>query len=172
MAEIQNFAEYLSISLKNASLQNGDQGLAFSSKECGKIQGLATIYKHIAKQGKEDLLGKTIKEQTFISQWLEYRVKNLDKALINERIPHDILKELNGYLADRTFFIGHQISLADIVLFYGLHNVMGHLTFFDKQKYMHLSRWFQQMQFTDRLRQNNPEISFQRNYLYNIELAH
>ena len=33
-----------------------------------------------------------------------------------------ISQELNSYLSSRTFFVGHKFSLADLLLYYGMHS--------------------------------------------------
>lgn len=35
----------------------------------------------------------------------------------------DCLQDINTYLEDKVYFVGHQLSLADFLLYYGLHNL-------------------------------------------------
>ena len=44
------------------------------------------------------------------------------------------------------YLVGCQLTLADIMLYYGLHPVMSELTVHEKEQLINLSRWFNQVQ--------------------------
>ncbi|XP_040974247.1 eukaryotic translation elongation factor 1 epsilon-1 isoform X1 [Aquila chrysaetos chrysaetos] len=88
------------------------------------LTGLITIAAHLVKQAKKDqLLGSTAEEKAVVQQWLEYRVTQVDGCSSKEdtRI---ILKNLNIHLEDKVYLAGNIFTLADVLMYYGLHHVM------------------------------------------------
>ncbi|KAM6376425.1 eukaryotic translation elongation factor 1 epsilon-1 isoform 3-T3 [Alca torda] len=88
------------------------------------LTGLMTIAAHLVKQAKKDqLLGSTVEEKAVVQQWLEYRVTRVDGGSSKEdtRI---ILKDLNVHLEDKVYLAGNIFTLADILMYYGLHHIM------------------------------------------------
>lgn len=61
--------------------------------------------------------------------------------------------ELSSYLKVRSYLIGQSISLADLVVFYAIYDIMKHLTPQEKENYLHLSRWFDHLQQVPEIRQ-------------------
>lgn len=45
------------------------------------------------------------------------------------------------------YLVGHQLTLADVMLYYALHPVLLDLTVHEKEELIHLSRWFNQVKF-------------------------
>ncbi|MXQ91699.1 hypothetical protein E5288_WYG019862 [Bos mutus] len=85
------------------------------------LTGLTTIAAHLVKQAnKEYLLGSTAEEKAVVQQWLEYRVTRVDGHSSKDDI-HTVLKDLNSYLEDKVYLTGYNFTLADILLYYGLH---------------------------------------------------
>ncbi|XP_070953770.1 eukaryotic translation elongation factor 1 epsilon-1 isoform X4 [Macaca nemestrina] len=85
------------------------------------LTGLTTIAAHLVKQAnKEYLLGSTAEEKAIVQQWLEYRVTQIDGHSSKNDI-HTLLKDLNSYLEDKVYLTGYNFTLADILLYYGLH---------------------------------------------------
>ncbi|XP_066272407.1 eukaryotic translation elongation factor 1 epsilon-1-like isoform X1 [Branchiostoma lanceolatum] len=132
------------------------------------LTGLATVSKFLAKSSPSNgakLLGTTPEEQAEIAQWLEYRVTVVDRSLEKKDV-QAMLKELNSYLLDKVYFLGFHLSLADLVMYHGLHPAMGQLSFYEKQQYQNVSRWFDQIQHYPGVQQHLPQLVFLRNILY------
>ncbi|XP_055451094.1 eukaryotic translation elongation factor 1 epsilon-1 isoform X2 [Psammomys obesus] len=92
------------------------------------LMGLSTIATHLVKQAKkEHLLGSTAEEKAVVQQWLEFRVTRVDGHSSKEET-HTLLKDLNSYLEDKVYLAGHSITLADILLYYGLHRFIALFT--------------------------------------------
>uniref|UniRef100_A0A8B9E3F1 Biogenesis of lysosome-related organelles complex 1 subunit 5 n=1 Tax=Anser cygnoides TaxID=8845 RepID=A0A8B9E3F1_ANSCY len=110
------------------------------------LTGLITIAAHLVKQAKkEKLLGSTAEEKAVVQQWLEYRVTRVDRCSSKEDT-RTILKDLNTHLEDKVYLAGNSFTLADILMYYGLHHVMVDLTVQEKEKYLNVSRWFNHIQ--------------------------
>uniref|UniRef100_A0A8B9U6J5 Eukaryotic translation elongation factor 1 epsilon-1 n=1 Tax=Anas zonorhyncha TaxID=75864 RepID=A0A8B9U6J5_9AVES len=110
------------------------------------LTGLITIAAHLVKQAKkEQLLGSTAEEKAVVQQWLEYRVTRVDRCSSKEDT-RTILKDLNTHLEDKVYLAGNSFTLADILMYYGLHHVMVDLTVQEKEKYLNVSRWFNHIQ--------------------------
>ncbi|NXS09353.1 MCA3 factor, partial [Neodrepanis coruscans] len=92
------------------------------------LTGLMTIAAHLVRQAKkEQLLGSTTEERAVVQQWLEYRVTRVNGGSSKEdtRI---ILKDLNMHLEDKVYLAGNIFTLADILMYYGLHHIMVSIT--------------------------------------------
>ncbi|XP_014780981.1 eukaryotic translation elongation factor 1 epsilon-1 [Octopus bimaculoides] len=133
-------------------------------KENGlNVQGFLSIAKHLTRTSNQQvLLGKTPAEQAFVDQWLEYMILNLDAKTDK----YSSLQDLNSYLSDRVYMIGNCITLADLLLFFALHQTMSELTFQEKEKFLHLSRWYDNLQYQYNFRESYSLLHFQKNCLY------
>jgi eukaryotic translation elongation factor 1 epsilon-1 len=56
--------------------------------------------------------------------------------------------------------IGQSITLADIVVFYAISDIMRQLSPLDKESYLNLSRWFDHLQQQEKIRQGGSEVNF------------
>ncbi|XP_069776956.1 eukaryotic translation elongation factor 1 epsilon-1 [Narcine bancroftii] len=129
-------------------------------------EGLTTIASHLVKVAKkEQLLGTTPEKSALVQQWLEYRVTQIDRRN-NQDDKRVILKELDCYLEDKVYMAGNSFTLADIMLYNGLHPIMAALTHEDREKYVNVSRWFNHIQHYPGVRQHSPVIIFVKNRLY------
>ncbi|XP_061447611.1 eukaryotic translation elongation factor 1 epsilon-1 [Rhineura floridana] len=169
-------AEELSLLEKSLGLKKGNKYSGQGERKTPVLQvnngpsltGLMTIAIHLVRQAKkEQLLGNTAEEKAIVQQWLEYRVTQVDKQSSKEDI-RIILKDLNSYLEDRVYIAGNNFTLADILLYYGLHQIIADLTVQEKEKYLNVSRWFNHIQHYPGIRQHLPSIVFIKNRLYNI----
>ncbi|XP_026503100.1 eukaryotic translation elongation factor 1 epsilon-1 [Terrapene carolina triunguis] len=130
------------------------------------LTGLTTIATHLVKQAKkEQLLGSTAEEKAIVQQWLEYRVTQIAGHSNKEDI-RIILKDLNLYLEDKVYLARNNFTLADILMYYGLHHIIAELTVQEKEKYLNVSRWFNHIQHYPGIRQHLSNIIFMKNRLY------
>lgn len=142
----------------------GDKNDVPILKENGlNVQGYISIAKHITRTSKQHaLLGKTPTEKALVDQWLEYVSLHLQDN--SERASN--LQELNQFLADRVYLLGHFVSLADMLLYFTLHETFNELTFCDKEKYIHVSRWFDNMQYHHNFANMYKLVKFHKTLLY------
>ena len=61
-----------------------------------------------------------------------------------------LVQGLNKFMSKRVYLVGHELTLADIMLYYALHPVMLELTVHGKEQLINLSRWFNQVLFHPR----------------------
>ncbi|XP_072459877.1 eukaryotic translation elongation factor 1 epsilon-1 isoform X2 [Notamacropus eugenii] len=122
-------AEDLTLLEKLLGLRRGNKYSAQGERQIPVLQtnngpsltGSSTIAAHLVKQAnKEHLLGNTAEEKALVQQWLEYKVTRIDGHSNKEDI-RSILKDLNSYLEDKVYFAGNSFTVADILLYYGLH---------------------------------------------------
>jgi len=113
---------------------------------------------------KKDLFGKSPEEEAKIYQWVEYSARLNSQDLGYEAI-HSTLKEINSMLLDRSYLTGFRFTVADVILFYTLHDAISKLTFHEKETYLHVSRWFNLMQHTP-VKMKLLEVQFSRTRLY------
>uniref|UniRef100_A0A803VEU7 Biogenesis of lysosome-related organelles complex 1 subunit 5 n=1 Tax=Ficedula albicollis TaxID=59894 RepID=A0A803VEU7_FICAL len=88
------------------------------------LTGLMTIAAHLVRQARKDqLLGSTAEEKAVVQQWLEYRVTRVNGGSSKEDT-RTVLKDLNMHLEDKVYLAGNIFTLADILMYYGLHHIM------------------------------------------------
>ncbi|XP_054983178.1 eukaryotic translation elongation factor 1 epsilon-1 isoform X1 [Sorex araneus] len=144
----------------------GRRGPVLQTLDGPSLEGLSTIAAHLVRQAnQEHLLGSTAEEQALVQQWMECRVTRLRDHASREDV-RALLKDLNAYLEDKAYVTGHRLTLADALLYYGLHRFIVELTVQEKEKYLNVSRWFCHVQHCPGLRQSLPAVVFVRNRLY------
>ncbi|PSN30697.1 hypothetical protein C0J52_23900 [Blattella germanica] len=127
--------------------------------------GFGTMTILLAKQCREPQFGKTPEDEALVRQWIEYAVcygNYVDVAQTSRQV----LKELNAILSTKSYLVGNSKTLADACLYYVLYDTMLNMTYQEKERYQHLSRWFDNLQQDSRLRQNNKLVNFSRTPLY------
>nr|XP_022318662.1 eukaryotic translation elongation factor 1 epsilon-1-like [Crassostrea virginica] len=166
MEELNNLASYLGVSLGKLVLDAKEKVPVLKAGNGLTVRGLVSVAKQIVRQSESpELKGTSTEERAAIDQWLEYRVTQVDKSL-QEKDVTNVLKETNEYLSHHVYFVGYQPTLADIILYLGLHRIFEELTFVEKQKYIHVCRWFSNMQslFADKM--SKKHVVFQRNKIF------
>ncbi|XP_041359393.1 eukaryotic translation elongation factor 1 epsilon-1-like [Gigantopelta aegis] len=164
--ELQSVARYFGLSHINIVLDGGNKVPTIQNSGKTSVRGHGTIVKYLARTSHLDyLIGSDVAERAAIEQWLEYRTCFLDRCATDKDVT-TILKELNMYLADKVYFVGHHMTLADIVLFHGLHCIVGDMTHQEKEIFMNVSRWFSNMQQNENLRQDLRCLNFQKTPIY------
>ncbi|XP_065769130.1 eukaryotic translation elongation factor 1 epsilon-1 isoform X2 [Muntiacus reevesi] len=121
-AELTLLEKSLGLSKGNKYSAQGERQIPVLQTNNGpSLTGLTTIAAHLVKQAdKEYLLGSTPEEKAVVQQWLEYRVTRVDGRSSKDDI-RAVLKDLNSYLEDKVYLTGYNFTLADILLYYGLH---------------------------------------------------
>ncbi|XP_008951125.3 eukaryotic translation elongation factor 1 epsilon-1 isoform X2 [Pan paniscus] len=121
-AELSLLEKSLGLSKGNKYSAQGERQIPVLQTNNGpSLTGLTTIAAHLVKQAnKEYLLGSTAEEKAIVQQWLEYRVTQVDGHSSKNDI-RTLLKDLNSYLEDKVYLTGYNFTLADILLYYGLH---------------------------------------------------
>ncbi|XP_039725306.1 eukaryotic translation elongation factor 1 epsilon-1 isoform X1 [Pteropus medius] len=120
--ELMLLEKSLGLSKGNKYSAQGERQIPVLQTNNGpSLTGLTTIAAHLVKQAnKEYLLGSTAEEKAIVQQWLEYRVTRVD-GYSNKDDILILLKDLNSYLEDKVYLTGYNFTLADILLYYGLH---------------------------------------------------
>ncbi|XP_040316602.1 eukaryotic translation elongation factor 1 epsilon-1 isoform X3 [Herpailurus yagouaroundi] len=121
-AELKLLEKSLGLSKGNKYSAQGERQIPVLQTNNGpSLTGLTTIAAHLVKQAnKEYLLGSTAEEKAVVQQWLEYRVTRVDGHSSKDDVC-TLLKDLNSYLEDKVYLTGYNFTLADILLYYGLH---------------------------------------------------
>lgn len=143
------------IKKKNNILNDGTSGVIW------------LIYYLIKEKQSASLLGSNEKEKILVRQWLEYvstYLNHFPDIPANES--HSMVKEVNTALSNRTFLSGNKKTIADLILYYILHSVVSQFSFYEKEEFIHLSRWMDCLQHDERIRQKNTFLIFSRTLLY------
>ncbi|XP_014474523.1 PREDICTED: eukaryotic translation elongation factor 1 epsilon-1 [Dinoponera quadriceps] len=164
---VEKVAQYLDILPEK--LEFSDKNVLFALKNEKKsplLQGFNTIIQMLATNSKcTDIFGKDKESQARSQQWLEYItvcVNHMDFPLNAKRI----LNELNTALIGVTYLAGIEKTIADITLYYILHSIMKKLSHQDKAQYVHVSRWFDNVQQEEKLRRELDLISFDLMHIF------
>ncbi|MFT7816047.1 hypothetical protein Z043-119942 [Arapaima gigas] len=149
------------------STQGNKKTPVLQSNKGAPLIGLVTIATHLVQEAaRPELLGRTAEQRAVVRQWLEYRVTQLDDCP-KEDIK-TVLKELNQYLEDKVYFAGDDFTLADTLVYYGIHHIMADLSVQEKEKHLNLARWFDHVQHYPGIRQHLPLVVVLRNRLYTV----
>ncbi|KYM81544.1 Eukaryotic translation elongation factor 1 epsilon-1 [Atta colombica] len=163
---IERIAQYLDVS--PGKLQVSDKNIVFILEYAEKnlsIQGFSTIVQALVRSSKcSDILEK--ETQALVQQWLEYIVICINYADVPINA-NRILNELNIIIKDIPYITGTKKTIADVVLYYVLHSIMKKLSLQQKAQYIHVSRWFDNIQQEEKLRRELDLISFNLLHLYN-----
>ncbi|XP_017758740.1 PREDICTED: eukaryotic translation elongation factor 1 epsilon-1, partial [Eufriesea mexicana] len=123
-------------------------------------EGFSTMIQHLVEISKyPDILGTDNEMKALSRQWLEYAVVCVNFADISTIVKR-VLQELNSALMCNTYLTGSKKTIADITLYYILYSIMRELTLPEKAQYVNVSRWFDNMQQEEKLRQELDLISF------------
>ncbi|XP_029157726.1 eukaryotic translation elongation factor 1 epsilon-1-like [Nylanderia fulva] len=137
-----------------------------SEKNSPLIQGFSTVIQALVAKSKcSDLLCGEKEVQALTQQWLEYVavcVNHADLSINAKRV----LNELNIVLKDVPYITGTEKTIADVTLYYILHSIMKELNRQEKAQYIHVSRWFDNIQQEERLRRDLDMISFNLLHLF------
>ncbi|XP_060528284.1 eukaryotic translation elongation factor 1 epsilon-1 isoform X2 [Cylas formicarius] len=116
---------------------------------------------------KEELISRSHGDKTVSG------VFNIIFSLLSESKsslgPKNILEEaqdFNGILRTKTFLVEDRITIADVFLYYTISYIMENLANADKEKYLNVSRWFDNLQQNVSLRQSRKLVDFNINFLY------
>ncbi|XP_044777180.1 eukaryotic translation elongation factor 1 epsilon-1-like [Neomonachus schauinslandi] len=148
------------------SVQGEHQIPVLQTNNGPSLTGLTPVAAHLVKQAnKEYLLGSTAEEKASVQLWLEYRVTQVDGHSNKDNI-RTLLKDLNSCLEDKAYLTGFNFTLADILLYYGLHRFRVDLTVQEKEKYLSVSHWFCHIQHYPGIMQHLSIVLFIKNRRY------
>ncbi|KAG8231611.1 hypothetical protein J437_LFUL010289 [Ladona fulva] len=122
----------------------------------GKIvNGLLAVSLQLAKDSAiPNVMGENLEEEVQVRQWMEYALL-INKLSDNITATKHMLEFLNDALSTRTYLVGNKRTLSDVALYKALYPVMVNLTYMEKEKLMHLGRWFDFIQNDQMVRQDN-----------------
>eukprot|EP00092_Neocalanus_flemingeri_P010045 GFUD01010826.1.p1 GENE.GFUD01010826.1~~GFUD01010826.1.p1 ORF type:complete len:165 (-),score=40.01 GFUD01010826.1:136-630(-) len=128
-----------------------------------KVEGVMPILSHL-KSKSDKILGTSNLEKALVRQWIQFQFGCLD---LSDKKDTDLqFRKLNENLSNKSFLGGENLTAADVLLFHGIHEVFSEMTFQDKDKFVHLSRWFRNVQQDPKLRRGKPVVAFSRSKLY------
>lgn len=159
-----DIAQYLRAPLGKITVKDG---LYVNTNKDQSTIGVINIILCFLKETNSNLGARTVLEEAQIRQWIEFTIVYVGNANNNQNI-HLILKEINNMLSTKTYLVGNRFTIADVSLYYGLLNIMASLSNLDKEKYMNVSRWYDNIQQDSALRQKNRFIDFSTNYLASL----
>nr|XP_061809767.1 eukaryotic translation elongation factor 1 epsilon-1-like [Nerophis lumbriciformis] len=166
LRELSSLEKYLGLKKPNKYSTRGDKKVPLLQTNNGQpMVGLVTIACHLVKEAKRpELLGCTAEDRAVVHQWLEYRVSKLDSC--SKEDSRTILKDLNLYLQDKVCMAGNHFTLADVLIYNGIHPIIVDLTFQEKEQYMNVTRWFDHIQHCAGIRHHLPPVVVLRNRIY------
>lgn len=92
------------------------------------LSGFSTIINFLAKENHNSIIVQnsfnTPEIAVQIQQWLDYAVLYVAHGSNDKHVIHHLLNELNNYLLTRSYLVDHNLTLADLVMFYFIHNLM------------------------------------------------
>lgn len=90
-------------------------------EKSGELQGfnyvLPAMIEGLEGSSNKRLLGETPEIRAMVQQWLQYAITLRESCPVSS----DLLKEIDGFLASSTFLVGHNLTVADPVMYLSLH---------------------------------------------------
>lgn len=163
---LERISNYLEVSPEKLEICENNVIVATDTSTNRTIRGFGTIIQALIRNSKySEILGNDKETQALSRQWLEYAVVcvNYADTGVNEK---RVLKELNTALRNSTYITGTKKTIADVALYYALHLIMRELTHQEQAQYVHVSRWFDNIQQEEKLRQKLDLISFDLLHLF------
>ncbi|KAG9347838.1 hypothetical protein AGOR_G00174380 [Albula goreensis] len=166
LRELSSLEKSLGLKKPNKYSTQGERKVPVLQNSNGpSLTGLVTIAVHLVQDAKRpELLGVSAEQRAVVQQWLEFRVTKLDDCPREE--VKNVLKDLNQYLEDKVYLAGNDFTLADTLMYYGIHHIMVDLAVQEKEKYVNLSRWFDHVQHYPGVRHHLPPVVVLRNRFY------
>ncbi|KAJ8673463.1 hypothetical protein QAD02_004725 [Eretmocerus hayati] len=163
---VQRISQYLDVSPGKLYVSENNTIASDDLVKNQSTEGFSTIVQALVRNSKYPaILGDDAVTQALTRQWLEYAVLCVNYA-DNSNNEKRVLKELNLVLKTNTYVSGTKKTIADATLYYALHGVVKRLSPSEKAEYVHVSRWFDNMQQDAKLRQTMDTISFNMMHLY------
>lgn len=124
--------------------------------------GFTTICSEFARESRDEelCLPKDLEVRVQVLQWLDYCALFVVPANGDKHTTNHLLKELNEYLSTKSYLVGQELTIADLALFFAIENIMKSLTTYDKENYLHLSRWFDHLQQKQKIAGPDKAVSF------------
>ncbi|KAF3703455.1 Eukaryotic translation elongation factor 1 epsilon-1 [Channa argus] len=166
LRELSSLEKYLGLKKPNKYSTRGEKKVPVLQNNNGpSLVGLVTIACHLVKEAKRpELLGSSADDRAVVQQWLEYTITKLQNCTKEDT--KTILKDLSLYLRDKVYLAGSQITLADILMYYGIHAIIMDLTIQEKEQHVNVTRWFDHIQHYPGVRHHLPVVVVLRNRIY------
>ncbi|CAL8321120.1 unnamed protein product [Boreogadus saida] len=165
LKELSSLEKFLGLKKHNKYSTQGDNKVPVLQSNNGPMVGLLTVCSHLVNEAKRpELLGTSTEHRAMVHQWLEYRVTKVDGCTREEA--KTVLKDLNLYLQDKVYLAGNCFTLADALMYYGLHPLVVDLAVHEKEHYVNVTRWFDHLQHYPRLRHHLCPVVVLRNRVY------
>ncbi|KAJ8010577.1 hypothetical protein DPEC_G00076520 [Dallia pectoralis] len=166
LRELSSLEKALGLKKPNKYSTQGDKKVPVLQSNNGPaLSGLVTIATHLVREAnRPEWLGESAENRAIVQQWLEYRVTKVD-GCPKEDIK-TILKDLNSYLEDKVYLAGNQFTLADTLMYYGIHHVIVDLAVQEKEKYVNVTRWFDHVQHYPGIRHHLAPVVILKNRVY------
>ncbi|CAG9766066.1 unnamed protein product [Ceutorhynchus assimilis] len=129
--------------------------------------GTINIIFSFLKDSKSNLGPNDPLQEAAMFQWLEYGIVYAANANNGQNVKV-LLRDLNTILSTQTYLVGHRLTVSDVFLYYVLADIMAGLSSLDKEKFLNVSRWYDNIQQDAALRQKNNFVDFSSNYLANL----
>lgn len=146
---------------------------------------------HLMESTKQEAFrikeSENLEESLLVNQWLEYGnlfVHNISMS-DDKNLTKALLDELNNYLVIKSYLVGESLTVADLVVFFFIQDIMvgprillihrapinsilsfqKYLTYLDKERYLNLSRWYNHIQQLAFVQTSEKPINLSTTYL-------
>lgn len=122
----------------NITIVDGSNSVEFTDEKGEKLQGLTTACTAIANScpSAAHLLGTTPESQAKVVEWLTFAITELTPLL------DDKLGKVNDWLSSRTFLVGNDVTLADLVVYATVAPAASAFPVAQHGHFLNLLRWY------------------------------
>ncbi|KAG5674003.1 hypothetical protein PVAND_003996 [Polypedilum vanderplanki] len=155
--EITKIANYINFPIKGKLSFTEDNIIQMKEKD-KFIIGFSTIVNFFHDLNEKEQTQQSIENYYLTKQFFDFA--NVFIRSTSKRDKYAACLELNEYLETRSYLIGQSLSLADLVVFYALNDIMVQLSPLEKENYLNLSRWYDYLQNQPPILQTGKVINF------------
>ncbi|XP_005179102.1 eukaryotic translation elongation factor 1 epsilon-1 [Musca domestica] len=133
------------------------------------VSGFATILNSLVKESNSDIAKNSTASREIevqVYQWIEYAVLYVAPGSKDRHCSLQMLRDFNKLFLSKSYLVGYSLTLADLAVFYAIHDLMKSLTPIDREHYLNLSRWFDHLQQIPEIRQEAELLNFTTIYLH------
>ncbi|XP_034106488.1 eukaryotic translation elongation factor 1 epsilon-1 [Drosophila albomicans] len=169
VATVQKIANCLGVKPGKVQL-NEEQVVTRTSAQNKTVAGFATILESLARESKSETAQNSTASrevQAQVYQWIEFAVLYVSPGSKDKHVAKQLLNDFNKLFINKSYLVGHFITLADLAVYYAIYDLVKSLSPLDKENYLNLSRWFDHLQQRPDIHQGEQLLNFTTIYLHN-----
>ncbi|XP_055373854.1 eukaryotic translation elongation factor 1 epsilon-1 [Condylostylus longicornis] len=155
---IEKTANYLNIPANSITFNEEQFASDVNHKKIGQFNAILNLMCNKAKLEGPEKFNTELEVELY--QWLEYAIMYVIPGSKDRSMSFNLLKTLDTHLMNQSYLCGQFLTLADVLNFYAIFDVIKSLNPSEKERFINLSRWFDHLQQKENINQQNNLVNF------------